>query len=222
MRPIGDRCRLEPELDRIPLLERGLNDYQLTGTPRTPAYAKVIDMGPGVPYETVPRVEYGQVVLLDLSHVILDVQIESRRTWYIRMQHLRAIVAEPNAQPVPLNDFVLTEQVPNEMIRHMAPNLAAMGDIVLPDHIRRKGFAGDKTEASKNTPVLTYKMERVVDVADGRWVGKGFRPHDRYAIGSVALFSGVRAMPVRWRDVNDKLHEGSLVPWADVHGIQEE
>ena len=219
MRPILNKCLLRPEIDRVPPLMRGIDAYELTGVPRTPAYARVWKMGPGVLYETRPMMNEGQVVFVDLSHVGLECHIEGKRTWSMAMDLIRAIIDEPRAQPIPLNDFVLTEQAPDELIRNVAPGLASAANLHLPKGQLKKGFASGTREVELNHQVFTYKFERIVDMAAGVYVKKTFRPHDRRAIGGIGLFRGVRSMPIAWIDGEGVQHEGSLTPWSDFHGV---
>lgn len=219
-RPVGNKCFLHPELERVRPMAQGIDCYELTGVPRTPAYARVWKLGRGVPYETIPKVREGQVVFVDLSHAGLDCQLEGKRTWTMAMDLIRAIVDEPHAQPIPLNDFVLTERAPEELIRNVAPALAEIAGFKLPESQLSAGFASGRRETDMKHKVFTYKFERVVDMADGRFVGRGFRPHDREAIGGIGLFKGLRSMPITWRDVNDNLHQGSITPWTDFEGVK--
>jgi hypothetical protein len=162
------RVLLAPDGARVPLLLQGLDTYELTGKPRTPAYARVVDMGLANPYTGETLCKIGDTVFLDLATVIAEVRHASQKCWVAKLEDLIAVINEPRGKPVPLNDYFLTEEDPAEMVRQYAPTLAeANPDFRFDADTNRNGLASDAKSGSKNRKVFTYKYERVSALGHG-------------------------------------------------------
>jgi hypothetical protein len=213
-RPPRGRCLLLPELDRVPLLLRGLDTYELTGKPRTPAYARVVEMGLAAPNTGETLCKIGDVVFLDLASVSVEVMTDRKKHWVAPLEALIAVINEPRGKPVPLNDFFLTEEAPRETLAQYAPGLAET-DFFLDNDTIKRGLASDTKSASKKTKVFTYKYERVRALGLGKFVNKGWRPQDPVHLDKLACISGLRSMNIDWVE-NGKAHSGSVTPFADL------
>lgn len=213
-RPPRGRVLLLPELDRVPLLLRGLDTYELTGQPRTPAYARVVEMGLAAPYTGETLCKVGDVVFLDLASVSVEVMAARKKHWVAPLEALIAVINEPCARPVPLNDYFLTEEAPRETLAQYAPELAQT-DFQLDANTIKRGIASDSKTAWKKTKVFTYKYEHVCALGNGRFVNKGWRAQDPEYLGKLACLSGLRSMNIDWIE-DGKPHSGSLTPYADL------
>lgn len=199
--------------------------YRQTGMPNNFAFGEVLRMGPGRthgPSSEMPLVRSGSIIGFDLAKVAVGCPSDEGRAQPDGTAMLEEIYFLPfNAAlcrfdvgaslPVPLSNFILTEQDDEGMDRFQFSSRRGEkpSGLILPDTVRSRGLA---TNDRKGTNIH-LSVERVVDVGPGKWIKSVFQevPDVR---GKLALF--VRMVSV------DLLAYGKrhrFTPYSSIIGV---
>lgn len=167
--------------------------YRQTGMPNNFAFGEVLRMGPGRthgPSSELPDVGFGSIIGFDLAKVAVgcpsdEGSVKLEEVYFLPFNAALCRFDVDAKLPVPLSNFVLTEQDDEGMDRFQFASRRGEkpSGLILPDTVRGRGI---RTNDSKNTN-LFLSVERVIDYGPGKWIKAVFQPVPDIR-GKLALF----------------------------------
>lgn len=193
--------------------------YRQTAMPNNFAFGEVLRMGPGRthgPSSEMPDVRAGSIIGFDLAKVAVGCPSDEgsgtlEEVYFLPFNAALCRFDVGAKLPVPLSNFVLTEQDDEGMDRFQFASRRGekSSGLILPDTVRARGM---QSNDNKRTNIF-LSVERIIDVGPGKWIKSVFQdvPDVR---GKLALF--VRMVSV---DLHAYSKRHRFTPWSSVLGV---